>query len=195
MNSIYLTKLATLMAAPLTRADILLRHLHVVMPETLRVTNTFRSNPPPSKLFLFGYLFGRMHYIMQLLSIVLGYTMYHRLTHLKSYDIRDAYHTLVISHESTQSHLEQGFAIGYLQEHVMIHTNQVHDNYLDSYKKAYILRDYSHIKKIFFEPLIGNFSPPFNSPVKNVFHSKTLEWRQIHNELGVEFQKIAGHIF
>lgn len=182
------------MAVPPNRVVILLEHRCIVRKNILDVTTVLQSGSnSPKRLFFFGYMLGRLHYIMQTLSNVFGYTMYHRLTHLKWYDTIDSYHAILLCHETT-SLIDQGFALGYLREYLLIQSGRMHDDYLSIYTKAYNLKDYSHIKKIFLDSIIVNFIPPLLSLVKKVFPSDTINWKQLHDELSQEFQKMAAVI-
>lgn len=193
-NSNYLTNVAILMAAPLTHTATMMHHLCTVKKHILNITDMLQlheNSNSPTRLFVFGYMLGRLHCIMQIISNAFDYPIYHRLIHLKRYNITYSFYMIIMCHESATFDINQGFAIGYLQEHLLIQMNQLHDDHLSTYEKVYTLRDYAHVKKIFFDSVIVNFTPPLRSLVGKVFPSSSLNWKQIHNELVHEFQKMA----
>ena len=193
INLCYITKLATVMAIPPTRADIFMGYFCVTRKHILELVDVLQNKPDsPKLLFFFGFMLGRMHYLMQTLNRIYGIPIYNKLVHLKLYDIPDAYHTMLVPHQPITSHIDQGFAIGYMELYVLINTNRLHAFDMSAYTKAYQLKDYSHVKKIFLDLLSGHYSPPLISLVKNVFPLGIPEWKQIKVELHLEFDKMSS---
>src|SRR5579872_5322817 len=137
-----------------------------------------------SALYSFGYYLGRIHRIMVSNAMFLRFKTpsYQRLLYSQPFTIDDAYTMMV----SSLSFVDQGFAIGFVRESIMIINAQLIDDadWHKPYIKASELKDFIHIKKIFLDHIIDARIQPITFQVMVV--PSMLNWAAIKHEVKME---------
>jgi hypothetical protein len=147
-----------------------------------------RSGDPTSvrPLFSFGYHLGRIHRLMVTNFMFQRFETpsYLHLAYSQPFNVEDAYTMMVTS----MSIIDQGFAVGFIRESMMLNNIQLIDTYEwhRPYIKAFELKDFAQIKKILLDEISAHVQPHVQPVTFRVVFPAMLDWKVIEHEVEME---------